>query len=58
VSSVARLGVQMELDDEGIREPRAFAGEAVDVRRLVHLRAVGGDGVLRVVVGEDEEDVG
>ena len=46
------------IGDKRIREPHAFLGEPVDVRRLVHLRAIGGDGVLRVVVGEDEEDVG
>ena len=43
--------------DEGIREPRTAHGQPVDVRRGVHLRPVGGDGVLRVIVGEDEEDV-
>ena len=54
---VARLGVQIELVDEAVVEPHALAGQAVDVRRLVDPPAVGADGVGRVIVGHDEEDV-
>jgi len=44
--------------DEAIGEASASLGEAVKVRGLVDLGAVGGDGVLGVVVGKDENDVG
>jgi hypothetical protein len=43
--------------DEAVGEARATFGEAVNVRGLVDLGAVGGDGVLGVVVGEDEQDI-
>ncbi len=43
--------------DEGVGEAGSFVGQAVEVWRLVDLGAVGRDGVLRVVVGEEEEDV-
>jgi hypothetical protein len=46
------------IGDKRILEPHAFPGEAVNVGCLVHLRTVSRDGVLRVVVGKDEEDVG
>lgn len=45
------------IGDERIREPRAAFSESVNVRRRVYLRAVGRDGVLRMVVREDGEDV-
>ena len=41
-----------------VREQRALAGQPIDVRRLVDARPVGADGVRRVVVGHDEDDVG
>ena len=45
------------IDDEGIDEARSALSQSIDIRRLVHLRTVGRDGMLRVVVREDEEDV-
>jgi hypothetical protein len=46
---------------EGVYKQRALRGEAVDVRSLEMLRvaafAVGGDGLQRVVIGKDEQDV-
>ena len=42
---------------EDVVEPHALAGEAVDVRRRVHPRAVGADRVGGVVVRHDEDDV-
>ncbi len=44
--------------DEGVAEQHALGGQPVDVRRLVDARAVGADGVGRVVVGEDQQDIG
>jgi hypothetical protein len=41
-----------------VREPHSLAGQAVDVRRLVVLAAVGGDVGVAEVVGEDQDDVG
>jgi hypothetical protein len=42
--------------DERIGEPGAGRGQPVEVRRRIDLRAVAGDCVLGMVVGEDEED--
>ena len=41
-----------------VRQQRTFAGDAVEIRRLVDARAIGPNGVRRVVVGHDEDDVG
>jgi len=41
-----------------VMEDHPLGGQAVDLGRLVDLRAVGADRVRGVVVGEDEEDVG
>ena len=48
------------ISDEGAIEPHAFLGEAIDVRGLVQFSgvAVGADGLISVVIGEDEHDVG
>ena len=48
------------IGDEGAIETHAFLGDAVDVRRLVQLPrvAVGADGLIGMVIGEDEDDVG
>ena len=43
---------------EGTVETHAFLGEAVDVGRLVTAGVVGADGLIAVIVGEHEEDVG
>lgn len=43
--------------DVALVEAHAFAGKAVDVGRLVDLRPVRADGLVRVVVAVDEEDV-
>ena len=42
---------------EHVLEERAFARQPIEVRRLVDLRPVRADGVRRVVVGHDEDDV-
>ena len=57
VRIAARLGVQIELVANTLRQQRAFARQAIDVRRLVDARPVGADRVRRVVVGHDEDDV-
>ena len=44
--------------DEDVLKEGAFLGEAVDAGGLVDPRAIGRDGVGRVVIGHDEEDVG
>ena len=46
-------GADMEVD-----EPRAFAVEAVDVRRAEDGVAVAGEVAVPLVIGEDEDDVG
>jgi len=43
--------------DEHVVEPQALARQPVDVRRRVHARPVGTDGMRRMVVGHDEDDV-
>ncbi len=58
VSSVARLGVQMELAQKEFRNRTPPVREPVKVRSLVDFRTVRGDGLLRVIVGKNEEDVG
>ncbi len=45
------------IGDEAIGKARPAFGEPVQVRRLVHLRPIRRDGVLRVIVGEDEQYV-
>lgn len=42
---------------EGVGEAGAIGGEAVEVRGLVYLGAVSGNGVLGVIVREHENDV-
>lgn len=44
--------------DERVGETGAFGSDAVEVGCFVDLRAIGGNGVLGVVVREDEDDVG
>ena len=46
------------LADEGIGEPRAIRGEAVDVRRLDQGMSVAREGARGLVVGKEEDDVG
>ena len=46
------------VDAEAGVETHALLGEAVEVRRLVDPAAIGADGVCRMVVGHDIEDVG
>jgi hypothetical protein len=43
--------------DKCIRKTDSIFGDSVDVRRLIHSRAVAGDRMLRVVIGKDEDDV-
>ena len=43
---------------EGILEAQAAMGQAIQLRRLVDAAAIGGEGVGRVVIGKDEEEVG
>ena len=45
------------VDAEAGVQPHALAGDAVEIRRLVDPAAVGADGVCRMVVGHDEQDV-
>ena len=42
---------------EDVLEEHAFAGQTIQVRRLVHPRPVRPDGVRGVIVGHDEHDV-
>ena len=53
----ARLGVQIELVTKTLREHHPLAREAVDVRRLIDLRAIRADRVRGMVVRHDEDDV-
>ena len=50
-------GRAYRIDAERASEARAFFRVPVDMRRLIDLRPVGRDGVLRVVVGKVEDDV-
>ena len=43
---------------EDVFEERALFGNAIEVRRLVDARPIGADGVRRVIVRHDEDDVG
>ncbi len=43
--------------DEAVREAHAFTGDAIDVRRLDQVAAVGADRALGMIVRHDEQDV-
>ena len=53
----ARLGVQMELTQKQSVQAHPVAGDPVDLRGLVDPAAVGADGIGRMVVGHDVENV-
>lgn len=44
--------------NKAVREPRTCFGETIQMRRLVHFRAIRRDRMLGMVVGEDEDNVG
>ena len=54
----ARLGVQIEFVTNMLPNVRPSRASRSMLRRLVHPRPVGADGLRRVVVRHDEDDVG